>query len=115
MILKNKIIPKNDSLTVTKVDGGCPCLFRIKKGFQRYEIRGATNDSGDSIIYFQVGVAEESAKKEDGSWMSDEELNKVPVNWLAGFELNSARQVEVLIEMLQGVIDKLKEREGDAE
>ena len=113
MNLDFKINSTEDILTVTYVEGRetLPLLYRIKEGHQRYSISGAKNDKGESVIYFQFGLSEETAKKEDGSWMSKEEYGDISVKWIAGFELNSIRQAEVLAEMFQEAVDLLKERD----
>ena len=89
----------------------CPLLFRIKEGHQRYGIGHAVNKLGNRMIYFRFGVGEQTAKKEDGEWMDNEEIFKESTKWLVGFELNSVRQAEVLAEMFQEAVDFLKEKE----
>lgn len=109
-----------DTVHVTYINGKeqCPLLYRIKEGYKRYGVSGASNDQGDKIIYFQFGVGKESAKKEDGSWISSEELADSPVNWLAGFELNSVHETEVLSDMFREAAElliKIKEKEKENE
>ena len=116
MNVEYKINSNEDILKVTCVKSSddsekLPLLYRIKEGHQRYSVSGAENDKGESIIYFQFGLSEETAKKEDGSWMSKEDIMALPIKWIAGFELTSTRQAEVLAKMFQDAADLLKERE----
>lgn len=116
MNFEYKINSNEDILKVTYVKGSktsetLPLLYRIKEGHQRYGVSGAANDKGEPVIYFQFGLSEETAKKEDGSWMSKEDIKALPIKWIAGFELTSIHQAEVLAKMFQDAADLLKERE----
>lgn len=106
---------RNDVAVVAHVEGSCPMLFRIKKGYQRYEVTGATNNKGDSIIYFRFGIGKQSVIKEDGSRMTEEEYENIPVDWICGLELNSSYQAEQLSKLFIGAADYLKEKEKENE
>ena len=43
--------------------------------------------------------------------MSKEDIKALPIKWIAGFELTSIHQAEVLAKMFQDAADLLKERE----